>query len=201
MPRQDELPCAFETVLDSNLFVTLPGANARSLKDQDHRRVYGGAPWPAPMVWQTRVTSEAGRLIALVTLTQMVLEPPRATGAASGTSVHRRVGLPQHPIDGAPYAFQCCPCNDVRADSLLRASLRFPRPQHHEQHKQHQPDHWLTIQREQTARFRPRRLWCWRAFTEPERQQGGQTRHEERQPDHHFDNGKHSACQIPVIPM
>ena len=24
MPRQDELPCAFEAVLDSNLFVTLP---------------------------------------------------------------------------------------------------------------------------------------------------------------------------------
>jgi 1,4-dihydroxy-2-naphthoyl-CoA hydrolase len=29
------------------------------------------------MVWQTRVTSEDGRLLALVTQTQMVLEPPR----------------------------------------------------------------------------------------------------------------------------
>jgi uncharacterized protein (TIGR00369 family) len=29
------------------------------------------------MVWQTRVTSEGGRLIAMVTQTQMVLEPPR----------------------------------------------------------------------------------------------------------------------------
>jgi 1,4-dihydroxy-2-naphthoyl-CoA hydrolase len=28
------------------------------------------------MVWQTRVTTEAGRAIALVTQTQMVLEPP-----------------------------------------------------------------------------------------------------------------------------
>ena len=29
------------------------------------------------MVWQTRVTSESGRLIAMVTQTQMVLEPTR----------------------------------------------------------------------------------------------------------------------------
>jgi len=36
------------------------------------------------MVWQTRVTSETGRLIALVTQTQMVLEPPRATGEPRG---------------------------------------------------------------------------------------------------------------------
>jgi len=30
------------------------------------------------MVWQTRVTSESGRLIAVVTQTQMVLEPTRS---------------------------------------------------------------------------------------------------------------------------
>jgi 1,4-dihydroxy-2-naphthoyl-CoA hydrolase len=30
------------------------------------------------MVWQTRVTSESGRLIAMVTQTQMVLEPTRS---------------------------------------------------------------------------------------------------------------------------
>jgi uncharacterized protein (TIGR00369 family) len=30
------------------------------------------------MVWQTRVTTEAGRMIALVTRTQMVIEPPAA---------------------------------------------------------------------------------------------------------------------------
>jgi acyl-coenzyme A thioesterase PaaI-like protein len=30
------------------------------------------------MVWQTRVTSEQGRLIALITQTQMVLEPRAA---------------------------------------------------------------------------------------------------------------------------
>lgn len=30
------------------------------------------------MVWQTRVLSEQGRLVALVTQTQMVLEPPRS---------------------------------------------------------------------------------------------------------------------------
>jgi len=30
------------------------------------------------MVWQTRVTSESGRLIAMVTQTQMVLEPRRS---------------------------------------------------------------------------------------------------------------------------
>ena len=28
------------------------------------------------MAWQTRITSESGRLIAVVTQTQMVLEPP-----------------------------------------------------------------------------------------------------------------------------
>jgi uncharacterized protein (TIGR00369 family) len=28
------------------------------------------------MVWQTRITNEAGRMIALVTQTQLVLEPP-----------------------------------------------------------------------------------------------------------------------------
>ena len=32
------------------------------------------------MVWQTRVTTEAGRLVALVTQTQMVLESPARTG-------------------------------------------------------------------------------------------------------------------------
>jgi acyl-coenzyme A thioesterase PaaI-like protein len=31
------------------------------------------------MVWQTRITTEEGRLVALVTQTQMVLEP-RAAG-------------------------------------------------------------------------------------------------------------------------
>jgi 1,4-dihydroxy-2-naphthoyl-CoA hydrolase len=36
------------------------------------------------MVWQTRITAETGRLIALVTQTQMVLEPPRATGEPRG---------------------------------------------------------------------------------------------------------------------
>jgi 1,4-dihydroxy-2-naphthoyl-CoA hydrolase len=30
------------------------------------------------MVWQTRVTTEAGRAVALVTQTQLVIEPPRA---------------------------------------------------------------------------------------------------------------------------
>jgi 1,4-dihydroxy-2-naphthoyl-CoA hydrolase len=30
------------------------------------------------MVWQTRVTSESGRLIAMITQTQMVLEPTRS---------------------------------------------------------------------------------------------------------------------------
>jgi 1,4-dihydroxy-2-naphthoyl-CoA hydrolase len=28
------------------------------------------------MVWQTKITNEAGRAVALVTQTQMVLEPP-----------------------------------------------------------------------------------------------------------------------------
>ena len=32
------------------------------------------------MVWQTRLTNEDGRLLALVTQTQMVLEPPRKEG-------------------------------------------------------------------------------------------------------------------------
>lgn len=36
------------------------------------------------MVWQTRITAETGRLIALVTQTQMVLEPPRASGEPRG---------------------------------------------------------------------------------------------------------------------
>ena len=36
------------------------------------------------MVWQTRVTSETGRLIALVTQTQMVLEPSRPSGESRG---------------------------------------------------------------------------------------------------------------------
>ena len=36
------------------------------------------------MVWQTRITAETGRLIALVTQTQMVLEPPRASGESRG---------------------------------------------------------------------------------------------------------------------
>jgi acyl-coenzyme A thioesterase PaaI-like protein len=30
------------------------------------------------MVWQTRITTEAGRLVALVSQTQMVLEPKPA---------------------------------------------------------------------------------------------------------------------------
>jgi uncharacterized protein (TIGR00369 family) len=33
------------------------------------------------MVWTTRVTSEQGRLLAVITQTQMVLEPPKPTQA------------------------------------------------------------------------------------------------------------------------
>lgn len=36
------------------------------------------------MVWQTRIRSESGKLIALVTQTQMVLEPPAAPNGRSG---------------------------------------------------------------------------------------------------------------------
>jgi uncharacterized protein (TIGR00369 family) len=34
------------------------------------------------MVWQTRITAEGGRLLAIVTQTQMVLEPRAATRSA-----------------------------------------------------------------------------------------------------------------------
>ena len=48
---------------------------AGACRRQSYRGVHCSTSRQADMAWQTRITNEAGRLIAVVTQTQMVLEP------------------------------------------------------------------------------------------------------------------------------